>query len=290
MKNVDKGIRVTILGIIINFLLAIIKITAGVFGTSYALISDGIESTTDIFSSIIVYSGLKIASKPPDDNHPYGHGKAEAIAAMIVAMLLFGAAAMIIYNSIHEIITPHHAPASFTLIVLIGVVVIKELLFKKVFNVGNKIDSTAVQTDAWHHRSDAITSAACFIGISISLIKGAGYESADDYAALFACSIIIFNASRLLIKALADVMDETPSGDFRFNVISVIENVNGISGISRIKIRKSGLQYLVDVNIKIDGNLSIIKGHEISEDVSEALKNSNLSIGSVMVHIEPNQI
>jgi cation diffusion facilitator family transporter len=282
-----KGLKVVLLGIIVNAALAITKISAGVLGNSYALIADGIESTTDIFSSLIVWSGLKIAEKPPDKNHPYGHGKAEAISAMIVSLLLLAAAVLIVINSVHEIVLPHHAPAPFTLLVLVLVIITKEILFRTVFKVGSDIQSTALRTDAWHHRSDALTSAAAFVGISVALILGPGYESADDYGAIAASVLIVINGVRLLKNSLSDIMDEAPSSDFKVRIIDIVESIQGVKSVDNIKIRKSGLYYLVDLSIQVSGDLSVFEGHELSEVVNDKLLNSNLSIQEVMVHTEP---
>ncbi len=287
MTKSKRGIRVVLLGIIVNALLAIIKITAGVLGNSYALIADGIESTTDIFSSVIVWSGLKIAEKPPDKNHPYGHGKAEALSAMTVSLLLLAAAALIVINSYHEIVMPHHAPAPFTLLVLVLVIITKETLFRTVFKVGTDIESTSLRTDAWHHRSDALTSAAAFIGISVALIMGPGYESADDYGAIAASVLIVINGLRMLKYSLSDIMDEAPSADMKNKIINIVESIPGVKNVDDVKIRKSGLYYLVDLSIQVSGDLSVFEGHELSEKVDDSLKNSNLSIQQVMVHTEP---
>ncbi len=287
LSKEKKGFRAVLLGITINALLAVIKITAGVLGTSYALIADGIESTTDIFSSLIVWSGLKIAEKPPDRNHPYGHGKAEAISAMIVALLLLAAAVLIVINSIHEIALPHHAPAPFTLLVLVLVIVTKELLFRRVFKVGTDIQSTSLRTDAWHHRSDAITSAAAFLGISVALIMGPGYESADDFGAIAASVIIVINGVRMLKFSISDIMDEAPSSELKNNIVSIVESIHDVKNVEDVKIRKSGLYYFVDLIIQVGGDLSVFEGHELSEVVKDKLLNSNLSIQEVMVHTEP---
>jgi cation diffusion facilitator family transporter len=286
MTKEKRGIRFVLVGIVTNALLAVIKITAGILGNSYALVADGIESTTDIFSSIIVWSGLKIAAKPPDQEHPYGHGKAEALAGMIVSLSLLAAAVLIVINSIHEIITPHHAPEPFTLLVLVVVIITKEILFRTVFKVGNEIESTALRTDAWHHRSDAITSGAAFVGIAVALIMGPGYESADDYGAMVASALIIFNAFRLLRHALSDVMDESPL-EMKTIISSMVRSIPGVGSVQNVKIRKSGLHYLVDLDIQVHGDLSVYDSHEISERVSEKLKSSNLSVQDVMVHTEP---
>jgi len=286
-SNADKGIQTTLLGIITSIVLAAIKGVAGVLGNSYALIADAIESTSDVFTSIIVLTGLKIAKKPADDTHPYGHGKAEPIAGIIVASALFVAAIIIIIQSIHEIITPHHAPASFALIVLIVVVLVKELLFRFILDVGKMVNSVAVKNDAWHHRSDAITSGAAFIGISIALIGGTGYEEADDYAALCASIIIIYNAYRMFKPALFEVMDTAPSREVIQNFIDTSLTVEGVVAIDKCFARKMGFEYYIDMHVIVDGNISVYQGHEISHKVKEKLMETFPAISNVLIHIEP---
>lgn len=283
----EKGIRTAVIGIFVNAVLALTKGVAGFFGNSYALIADAIESASDVVSSIIVVGGLRIAVKPRDQNHPYGHGKAEPIAAMIVALMLFGAAITIIVQSIHEIITPHHPPAPFTLAVLIIVVITKESLFRFVFRVAENIHSTAVRTDAWHHRSDAITSAAAFFGISIALIGGAGYESADDWAALFASMIIIYNAARLFRPALDEVMDAAPSFDVDQNIRTAALAVDGVIALEKCYVRKMGLEYFVDLHVVVNGAISVREGHLIGHNVKDAVCRMNPAIADVLIHIEP---
>lgn len=284
----QAGMRSTIIGIGFNLFLAIIKGIAGIVGTSYALIADAIESLTDIASSLIVWIGLKIASKPADKNHPYGHGKAEPLAGSIVALSLFGAAIVIIIQSTREIITPHLTPAPFTLIVLVVVILTKELLYRFVFKVGESIKSISVKTDAWHHRSDAITSAAVFVGILIALIGGEGYENADDWAALFASGIIMFNAYRLFKPCLAELMDSAPPPEIEMQVRKVASSVKGVANLEKCYIRKLGFEYYVDLHVKVDGKMSVNKGHQISHDVKDTIRNSNPYIANVLVHIEPD--
>ena len=256
-------------------------------GNSYALIADAIESTSDVFTSIIVLTGLKIASKPADETHPYGHGKAEPFAGLVVAAALFLAAIIIIIQSVHEIITPHHAPAPFTLIVLVAVVIIKETLFRFVIKVGKSVDSVAVKNDAWHHRSDAITSGAAFIGIAIALIGGKGYEQADDYAALCASAIIIYNAYRLFKPALFEIMDTAPSPEVIQKIINTSLQVDGVVAIDKCFARKMGFQYYIDMHVIVDGNISVHVGHEISHKVKDKLLDSFQNISDVLIHIEP---
>lgn len=282
-----QGIQSTLIGIVANAFLAIIKGFAGVLGNSYALVADAIESTADVFTSFIVWNGLRISRKPPDKDHPYGHGKAEPLAAAIVSVALFGAAIFISVQSFHQILTPHLAPAPFTLTVLIVVFITKELLFRYVYQIGLKVDSTAVKTDAWHHRSDALTSAAAFIGISIALIGGSGYESADDWAALCASGIIAFNAYRLFRPALAELMDTAPPNKLELDIRKIASTVEGVKSLDKCFVRKVGFEYYVDLHVVVDGNIPVREGHKIAHKVKKTIRASNKNIADILIHIEP---
>jgi len=285
---IQRGLKTTLIGIVTNAALAMVKGVAGYLGNSYALIADAIESTSDVVSSGIVYLGLKVAARPPDENHPYGHGKAEPIAALTVSLALLAAAVTIAVQSLDEIVTPHHAPAPFTLAVLVLVVLTKETLFRLVFRVGHEVDSIAVKTDAWHHRSDAITSATAFVGISIALIGGSGYESADDWAALVASAIITYNASRLLRASLYELSDASPSRELEDQVRRMAGSCPGVMALDKCFLRKMGLQYLVDLDVIVDGGITVREGHRIAHGVQQALLGSNPRISRVYVHVEPH--
>jgi cation diffusion facilitator family transporter len=286
-KLIQRGLKTTLVGIIASAMLAAIKIFTGIVGNSYALIADGIESLTDIFTSSIVLTGLYFAAKPADEDHPYGHGKAEPFAGIAVSFGIFIAAMVIVVQSIYEIITPHHAPAPFTLIVLILVIITKEALFRFVIKVGTTVNSVAVKSDAWHHRSDAITSAAAFIGISYALIGGEGYESADDFAALFASVIIIINAYRIFKPALYELMDTAPPYQTIQKVRDAAIKVENVMGIDKCFVRKMGFDYFVDIHVLVDANLPVFKGHEIAHKVKDELMKEYSNISDVLVHIEP---
>ncbi len=277
--------RLALLGVFINAVLAVIKITAGIVGNAYALIADGVESMLDIGGSLVIWSGLKLAAKPPDDSHPYGHGKAEPLAAAIVALGVLAAAALLAVESVREILTPHHAPKPFTLFVLVGVIVVKETLFRFVINKAD--GSTALQTDAWHHRSDAITSLAAFIGISIALIGGPGFETADDYAALLACALIAFNGVRLLIPAVQEVMDTAPPAEITQGIRNEAGKVPGVKAIDLCYVRKMGVDFYVDIHVKVNGSLSVREGHAIAHAVKDRLRLNNPAVRDALVHIEP---
>lgn len=287
MRSVKPGLMVAGIGMAVNIVLAIVKIVTGVVGNSYALIADGIESTTDIVSSLVVWTGLKVSSLPPDDDHPYGHGKAESMAGIVVALALLAAAVFIAVQSLREIITPHHAPAWFTLMVLALVIGTKETLYRFVFKVGDELTSTAVKGDAWHHRSDAITSAAAFVGISIALLGGQGYESADDWAALLACAVILFNGYRIFRAALGEIMDAAVPSPIQKEIREIAASVSGVVRVEKCRTRKSGLGLFVDIHVEVDGDLTVRRGHEIAHDVSNRLRSSSLSIQDVVVHVEP---
>jgi cation diffusion facilitator family transporter len=286
-KILQTGARVALLGLGINVVVASTKIVAGVVGHAYVLIADGIESALDVGGSIVIWGGLTFAARPPDQTHPYGHGKAEPIAAVIVAIGVLAAALGLAIQSVREIFLPHHAPAPYTLGILIVVIVIKETLFRYVNRIGRDAESTAVQTDAWHHRSDALTSAAAFIGISVALIGGKRWQSADDWAALFACAVIAANGIRLLRPAFYEIMDTAPRAKFVRSICQAARSVPGVVEVEKCRARKMGLDFYVDLHVGVDGNMSVHEGHEIAHRVKSAIQQSDSRVADVLVHIEP---
>jgi cation diffusion facilitator family transporter len=287
VNNLQTGARVALLGLFINVLVASAKITAGIFGNAYVLIADGIESALDIAGSVIIWGGLKVAARPPDATHPYGHGKAEPIAAVLVAIGVLAAALGIAIQSVRELFRPHHGPASFTLVVLIVVVVVKEVLYRYVIRLGRDVESTALQTDAWHHRTDALTSIAAFIGISLALIGGKAWQGADDWAAIFACGLIGANGYRLLKPALYEIMDTAPRGEVIDRVRTAAAAVPGVMEIDKCFARKMGLSFYVDLHVKVNGNISVREGHDIAHQVKRAIQETDPRIADVLVHVEP---
>lgn len=281
------GMKTTLLGIGISILLVFIKGIAGHLGHSYALIADATETAADVFSSALLWAGLRIALKQPDKEHPYGHGKAEPLAAVIISLFLIAAAAWIAFHSFEFITTPHNMPAKFTLWILALVMIIKETMFRYVLMIGKKINSQAVKADAYHHRSDAITSLAAFIGISIALIGGKGYEGADDWAALIASGLIIYNAIGLLRPALAEIMDAAPSNEIVMKVRKLANTVPDVLAIEKCYVRKMGFDYYVDLHIEVDGKLSVTEGHKIAHMVKDTILKSDLRVIDVLVHVEP---
>jgi cation diffusion facilitator family transporter len=270
-----------------NAALAVIKFLAGIFGNSYALIADGIESTVDIFSSFLVLLGLRYAARPADENHPYGHGKAEPLITFAVVVFLVLSAFTIAWQSIQNIQTPHALPESWTLWVLAGIILWKEISFQVVLRRSKKLGSSSLKAEAWHHRADAITSVAAFIGISIALFGGEGYEVADDYAALLACGFILYNCYGIFRPALSEVMDENNHDTLVEEIRQVALTVPGVSDTEKCFIRKAGMKYHVDLHAHVDGKLTVRQGHDIAHELKDTLRREIPQLGHVLIHIEP---
>lgn len=271
MSNKETAVKTAYFSVFGNLGLAISKGIAGFFGNSFALIADAIESTTDVFSSILVVFGLKYANKPADDNHPYGHGKIEPLITFIIVLFLVVSALFIAYESIRNIQTPHDLPKAWTLIVLAVIIVWKEASFQYVIKKSRETKSSSLKADAWHHRSDAITSVAAFIGISIALLFGKGYETADDWAALFASGFILYNSYLIFRPALGEIMDEHQYEDMIAEIRKIAITVDGVLDTEKCYIRKVGINYFVDLHASVDGNISVRKGHDISHRLKDKL-------------------
>lgn len=289
VTHTQAAIKATYFSLIGNACLALIKGLAGIFGNSYALIADAIESTTDIFSSFLVLFGLKYSSRPADENHPYGHGRAEPLITFLVVGFLITSATIIAYESIQNIGTPHSLPKSWTLIILGVIIVWKEFSFRKVMKKGIETNSSSLRADAWHHRSDAITSVAAFIGITIALVMGKGYESADDWAALFAAGFILYNSYLIFRPALGEIMDEHLYDDLVLDIRSVSRTVPGVIDTEKCFIRKAGMKYHVDLHALVDAHLSVKEGHDISHLLKDTLVSELPQLGQVLIHIEPHE-
>lgn len=288
MTNEQTAIKATYFSIIGNTCLAIIKGLAGLFGNSYALIADAIESTTDIFASLLVLFGIKYSNKPADENHPYGHGRAEPLITFLVVGFLITTATIIAYESIKNIQTPHELPEKWTLIVLGVIILWKEYSFRLVMRRSKESNSSSLRADAWHHRSDAITSVAAFAGISIALFLGKGYEAADDWAALFASGFIMYNSYKIFRPALGEIMDEHLYDDLIDEIRKVSLQVEGVIETEKCFIRKAGMKYHVDLHAVVDANITVKKGHDIAHLLKDTLRKEIPELGHVLIHIEPN--
>lgn len=283
----NKAVNAAYFSIAGNSALSLLKWLAGFFGNSYALIADAIESTADIFASVLVLFGLKYAKRPADDNHPYGHGKVEPLVTFLVVGFLIVSATVIAYQSIQNINTPHELPESWTLYVLGAIIIWKEISYRIVLKRSKETNSSSLKADAWHHRSDAITSVAAFIGISIALFLGKGYENADDFAALFASGFILYNCYKIFRPALGEIMDENVYPELVNQIRSIAKTVSGVVATEKCYVRKVGMKFHIDLHAIVDGRLSVTEGHEIAHVLKDTLMEQLPEIGNVLVHIEP---
>ncbi|MFL5482990.1 MAG: cation diffusion facilitator family transporter [Gemmatimonadaceae bacterium] len=281
----SRSIRWAQAGLLVNAALVLVKLIAGIVGHANALVADAVESSADIFSSIIVWMGLSIAAKPADEDHPYGHGKAEPLAAAIVSLMLLGAAVGISIMAVREIITPHHLPSPWTLFVAAGVILLKEGLYRRVSRVGREVGSTVVVADAWHHRADAVSSLAAFIGISIALWQR--WPAADDWAALVAALLVAINGIRTLRPAISGLMDEAPDRTVKQMALRAALGVPGVRHVENLNLRASGLGFYVDLHAQADPAMSLEDAHEIASRVKYAILEALPNVVSVLVHMEP---
>lgn len=287
--SVETALKTSIFSILGNLTLAVIKFLAGIFGNSYALIADAIESTVDVFSSILVWMGLKYSSKPPDENHPYGHGRYETLATFTVVGFLLVSATLIAYESIQNIKTPHELPKIFTLYVLGAIILFKEFSFQYVMRKSKLTNSSSLKADAWHHRSDAITSIMALLGITIALLMGPGFEAADDWAALMAAGIIAFNAYKILRPVLGEISDEQLYDEQIDEIRQIAQTVPGVIDTEKCHVRKMGMTYYVDLHLIVKAEISVLEGHKIGHDLKDEIQRQMPEVADVLVHIEPDR-
>jgi cation diffusion facilitator family transporter len=287
--RLKRGLRAVVVGLAINALLAVSKLIAGIFGHSNALVADAIESFADIFSSLVVWRGVVVAAAPADAEHPYGHGKAESIAAAVVGMMLIAAAGGIVMEALRDIVRPQEGPRPFTLLVLLLVVALKEGLFRFASREADQIASSAIHADAWHHRSDAITSIAAGIGIGIALLGGPRLAAADDIAAILAACFIAWNAGRILRPAFDELMDRQPGPHIVEEITKLAASIPEVERIERCVARKAGKVYLVDMHVEVDPDMTVQRAHEVAHAVKDKVRGGLPAVQDVLVHIEPHR-
>lgn len=286
-SDAERGIRSAQAAILVNTALAIVKLVAGFVGNTYALVADAVESLTDVFASTIVWGGLRVSTRDADEAYPFGYGKAEPLAGAVVSLLIISAAIGIAVQAVRHIMTPHVAPAPWTLIVLVIVVVVKWALARRVDAVATEIGSGVVKADAWHHMSDALTSVAAFVGISVALLAGPGWESADDWAALAASLLIAYNGARIMRSASHELMDRAPDAALVAEVRRVASQVPGVLAVEKLGMRKSGLTYRVTIHVHADPHLTLDAAHALGGRVKSEIRATIPRVSSVLVHMEP---
>lgn len=287
-SNGKRARHTILISLIGNVVLVFVKLITGLVGNSFAIVADAIESAGDVFTSFIIYLGLRVSDKPSDDDHPFGHGKVEAVVSFLVVLFLIVSAGFIAYQALSNLQSPQKMPSPYTLFVLAGIILYKELLYKFVNKKSKQTDSTSLKADAWHHRSDAITSLAAFIGISLALLLGEGYEHLDDWAALIASGIIIVNAFFMFRPALGELLDEQNHDELIDKVRNASEQVAGVIDTEKCFIRKFGMRYVVDIHVRVSASLTVAEGHTIGHNVQSTVRKNFPQIEHVFTHVEPN--
>jgi cation diffusion facilitator family transporter len=283
----DQATRAAWVGLIANLGLGVAKLIGGLFGHSFALVSDAVNSLGDTFTSIVVLFALKVAQKPPDEEHPYGHTRAEAIAGTNVALLVIGSALAIGWEALQRIGQENEIPHQWTLWIAGANVVIKEGLYQYKRRVAASTGSRAMIAHAWDHRSDALCSLAVLIGLAAVRFGGEKFHWADSAAALVVVAAILVSAGMVFRKSASELMDSQASPELVEKVRAIAAAVPGVTGVEKLWVRKSGMEYFVDIHIEVPPTMTVAEGHEIGHDVKRRLRQQVPTVRDVLVHLEP---
>lgn len=288
--NYREGAWGAWIGIWGNIALSLVKFSAGILGQSAAMVADGVHSLSDILSSIIVLAGMKVARKTPDREHPYGHSKAESVAAQIVSLFLVFLGGMVFYNSARSLaLNDYTVPKGYVLIIAALSIAVKEGLFQYKIRLGGRLHSSSLVADAWHHRSDAFSSIAVLAGVALAILGGPRFHIADHLAAMAVAAIILYTGLRLLGKTSSELMDQAVTGPEAARIQSLASEVAGVRKVEKCLVRKSGMDLLVDIHIEVDPDFSVVQGHDIAGRVKGELTARVASLRSVLVHVEPHR-
>ncbi len=279
--------NVTLFSLLSNIVLTIITWIAGVLGNSNAIIANAIESTNDIIASSVVFFGLKYSQKPANEDYPYGRGRIEPIITFIVVLIMILSAVFIVLGAIHNMNTPHALPKKWTLIFVTAFLVWKECCYRLVYKKSKQLNSSALLAEAWHHRSDALTSIATLAGISLALFLGAEYAYLDDVAAIVASIFIVYNAFKIFRPAWGEIMDKNSHEKFKLMIYEDAQLIPDIIQIEKCHVRKVGIYYYIDMHLEVDGKMPVRRGHAISHEFKDLLMDKHHEIGDVLIHIEP---
>lgn len=281
------AMRAAGLGLAINLLLGIVKLIGGLVGQSFALISDAVNSLGDVVTSLVVLFAMRVAQQPPDDEHPYGHTRAEAIAGSNLALLVIVSALLVGWEAVQRIATPHDLPPVWTLWIAASNVLIKEGLYRYKRSVGLRTGSSALMANAWDHRSDAFCSLAVLIGLGIVRWGGPAWIGADEVAALVVVAAIVWSGAKLFRSSSSELMDSQADEQFVREIRRVAESIPDVRAVETLWVRKSGLEYFADIHIEVDGHLTVDEGHRIGHAVKDRLVGEFIHLRDVLVHLEP---
>ncbi|MFC1668174.1 cation diffusion facilitator family transporter [Chlamydiota bacterium] len=288
-----QAFMITLIGIFMNIFLIILKVLVGIIGRSRALLADGIHSVSDLASDIVVLFGFQFSTRPVDKTHDYGHGKFETFSAGIVGVLLFFAGVGIFISGMRTVIGIFtggmiEAPSLVALIVAGISILVKELLFRYTIKVGTTVNSQALVANAWHHRSDALSSIATFFGITGAILLGEKWRILDPIAALFVSILIIKTSVEIAIKASKELLETSLSDETELQITQVINKVIGVEELHNLRTRRIGASIAIDVHIRVNKTLTIVQAHRIAEKVEEKLRETFGHETVISVHMEPD--
>jgi cation diffusion facilitator family transporter len=286
-RSLRSGQGSALQGILANGSLGAAKLAAGILGHSYALIADACESFADVMGSCVTWYALKKASEPADFEHPAGHGRAETLASAVTALALVGVGGLIFWQAALSLSEPRHAPSPLTLLVLVPVILVKEWLFHWMRARGKQIGSLAVVADAWHQRSDVVTSVAALNGIIVAWVGGPAWSHADSWAAMAASVWLAATGLWLLGPTLHELMEGSVDPALLVFISETSSNCPGIKGVDKVWVRKLGMRLMVDLHIEVDPDISVQEGHRLSHEVKAKLQTELPQVRDVMVHVEP---
>jgi len=288
MQKYARAKKATLLGIAIDGLLVLLKMAAGIIGNSAVLIADAVHSFSDMFSSLIIYIALKIATKEADKEHPYGHGRAEVIAGNIVSFFLVCMAAGIGYAAVRRMRSTFLGPPGVVALIAAFVgMVVKEAFYRYKKSVGEKVGSISLMADAWHHRSDAFSSACALIGAGGAYFLGSRFNILDPIAAAVVALIVVGAGVRLFIESTQKLMDVQGPEELVSRIRETVLSIHDVLGVEKLRVRKAGLEYLVDIHVEVDKDMSVKKSHEVSQQVRRKVLANLKEVRDLLVHIEP---
>lgn len=286
-RSLETGKGSAVKGIVLNGVLGTAKLLAGLLGHSYAMVADACESFSDVMSSCVTLYGLRIAAEPADQTHPAGHGRAETLASAVTALVLTVVGTLIFWHAWDSLYEPRQAPNPLTLLVLVPVILLKEWMFRWMRERGKQIGSLALLAEAWHQRSDAVTSVAALSGIAMTWIGGPAWVHADSWAAMFASLWLIGTGLWLLGPTLHELMEGSVDPALVEFIRETSQSCEGIQGIDKVWVRKLGMRLMVDLHIEVEPDISVQEGHRLAHEVKAKLQRELPQVRDVMVHVEP---
>ncbi len=282
-----SGRRITWIGLLANILLTVVKLIGGWLGRSQALIADAIHSLSDLFSDFIVLWGLRMRGKAPDANHHFGHGRVETMAAAIVGLILAGASAVLFYDSWLDITgPPQPQPTAIALLVALVSIVVKEVLYRMTMNIGKRIKSASVQANAWHHRSDALSSVAVLLGVAVAMVWP-GAHWADGAATMVVAAMILWAGFMTVWKSMRELSDAAPPPEVIGSIKHCVLTVPGVKNFHDLKVRTSGGLIQAQIHVAVPKDLTVAEGHAIAKTVELCLLRDVEGLDQVIVHIDP---